>query len=146
MAPIVLHEGIVNLDDASGVAQDVSDFITGVTINVEVNSGGHHTLGNYWEQASRGGARWSGDLEMTETADDDSAHELIRNALTSATETVRTLTVETPDDAVGSLSYSGEIMLTNLSPAHQNTGGSGDVVKPRASFRGHDALTIAVIT
>lgn len=146
MAPIVLAYGVVNLDDALGVPQNISNFVTAVTINTEINTGGHHTLGTHWELASRGGARWMGDLEMTETADDDSAHELLRNEVLAATGTLRTLTVETPDSGVGSLSYEGEIMLQGMSPMHQNTGGSGDIVKPRASFRGHGALVVAVIT
>lgn len=144
MAAIALHDGVVKLDDAGGTPRDISSTTLGVTINVEKNVGGHHTIGNDWEAQTEGGKRWTADLEVIESTGSNEGHELLRAWMISGTGS-RTLTVDSPDSSNGSLRFTGEVTLSGISPITQKTGGSGDVARARASLVGNGALSASVI-
>lgn len=146
MATIVLHPGVVTLDDSGGVPRIISNQVTDVQINTEKNIGSFHVLGNDWEQQSQGGKRATADVEFIETQPTNEAHQLFRDWLISGLATVtRTLTVDAPDSLTGSMRYSGETVIVNINPLHKGTGGAGDPVKSRASLKYHNVLSASVI-
>jgi hypothetical protein len=121
--PIAMHTCVVQLDDAGGTPIDISAQTNAVKITYKRSVSVFHTLGSLWNDATDGGIETEIVLTLLETPTSGEAHQLARDWLPLGG--ARTLRIDTPSSAVGSLRYQGEVRLVSLSPAHESGAGSG---------------------
>lgn len=149
MSAIAMHNVIVKLDATVGATAltDITEGVLQATLNVTKNVGGHHTLGNDWQQQTVGGKIASGTIRARVDKTTATAYDYLSTAvITDAEGDRRSVEFYTPDASAGSLKYSGEIVFSTMNNAVNGQGGSGDAQVTDFNFAIDGTLTKAVVS
>ncbi len=128
MAKFAQHDAVFKFDNASDTLQDVSTSIQSVTLDVTVNGGQFHTLGDRWADSLEGGIM--GTVSVT-FYDDDSATSFagyMREWLLHASNKggARSMQIQKPDGSTGSTQLDFEVRPGGSVQFANLTAGSGD--------------------
>lgn len=144
MTPIAQHKGAFKMD-ASSTATAVTDYSThvvGIVPKPKKNVGGHHTIGNDWEQQTEGGKSLELEIKVRVDKTTSSLYYILSDWMMVGTG-ARTCEIYTPDTSVGSLKISGEFYIVNPDKLADIQGGKGDAQIASFTLRGDSTIVLA---
>lgn len=105
-------DGIISLDNASGVLTDYSDYISSVDLEIDVKNGTFPVLGKRFEITAEGTSTIKGTINFKASVDTagllyNIQHWLMNSTVNKAGQ--KSLRIQTPDGAAGSFQLDMEI-------------------------------------
>ena len=128
MAKFAQHDAVVKFDNASDTLQDVSTSIQSVTMDMTVNGGQFHTLGDRWADSLEGGIMGTVTVNFYDDTSATSFAGYMREWLLHASNKagVRSMQIQKPDGTSGSTQFDFEVRAGGSVQLVNATAGAGD--------------------
>jgi len=141
-------DAIVSFDNSIGTLTDQSDYVSSVNLTVANTVNGFYTFGLAGKQNSEGNQDWTGDFGVRPATDAAGAHQDLIDWLTPASGKpgARSLRIQEPDAATGSIQWDMEIYITNYQPVSQDADGDGTPTVRTAQFAIDGVPTLTIIS
>lgn len=140
MARFSQGEAVVEFDDSSSFLTDYSVEVISVTLDITADNSQYATLGSDWKYGVSGKKGFAGQIVVPRDTSATSAYQILR-AKTAAF----SMSISTPDDAIGSTNYAGEILITGES-SPSDASASGNHAQATFTYIGDGALTVTTIS
>lgn len=147
ITPIARSAGKISIDNAGGTLVAISDQAQSFSIDgVEFNASSFFTAGSEWANAVAGKRSWRATIRFYRTAAVGEAWKVLQDwGLGTTRPVARTLQIDTPDSTTGNDRFTGEVMITGLTPLAEMDAGSNEPQVVTLNLMGHGELVRTTI-